>query len=421
MARTSARDAADSCAAMARSHCARFATLAVIVALLASCASAPPPPRPPERPIAPVLPPTLNEAIDFASDDLFVQMLRLPAMTAPAMGGASPAAVVVVDALIDGVTGQQTKAAEYVQQRLVDRIRGRFVQVVVRPASSATVDGAQYLLVGTISRAPEGANLEHFKLNLSLTDIRSGFVIAQAASRVRDPGVDTTPTAFYRDVPTNTKDRIVDGYIKTAETPAGGAADAVYLQGVPTASVLNDAIGAYNAGRYDDAYNHYKVAASRPDGQQLRVLNGLYLASEKLGRRSEAETAFGRIVALGLATNNLGMMILFRPGSTEFATDAGFSEQYPMWLRQIAVEAVKAGGCLQVIGHTSKTGAEAYNDRLSLQRALTIKRRLEIESRELVNKVQASGVGWRETLVGIGTDDARDAPDRRVEFKRRPC
>jgi hypothetical protein len=52
---------------------------------------------------------------------------------------------------------------------------------------------------------------------------------------------------------------------------------------------------------------------------------------------------------------------------------------------------------------------------------LTIKRRLEIESRDLVNKVQASGVGWRETLVGIGTDDARDAPDRRVEFKRRPC
>ena len=33
----------------------------------------------------------------------------------------------------------------------------------------------------------------------------------------------------------------------------------------------------------------------------------------------------------------------------------------------------------------------------------------------------ASGVGSREKLVGTGTDDVRDALDRRVEFKVVPC
>jgi len=35
--------------------------------------------------------------------------------------------------------------------------------------------------------------------------------------------------------------------------------------------------------------------------------------------------------------------------------------------------------------------------------------------------VIASGVGSREKLVGIGTDDLRDALDRRVEFRPVPC
>jgi hypothetical protein len=30
-------------------------------------------------------------------------------------------------------------------------------------------------------------------------------------------------------------------------------------------------------------------------------------------------------------------------------------------------------------------------------------------------------MGWRENLVGIGSDDVRDAIDRRVEFKVVDC
>ena len=30
-------------------------------------------------------------------------------------------------------------------------------------------------------------------------------------------------------------------------------------------------------------------------------------------------------------------------------------------------------------------------------------------------------MGFRENVIGTGTDDLRDALDRRVEFKVRPC
>ena len=77
--------------------------------------------------------------------------------------------------------------------------------------------------------------------------------------------------------------------------------------------------------------------------------------------------------------------------------------------------------CLTVAGHTSRTGNEVYNDRLSLQRAAAVQKQLENLSPKLGGRLNATGIGFRENIVGSGTDDLRDALDRRVEFKVRPC
>ncbi|HET9764060.1 MAG TPA: OmpA family protein, partial [Casimicrobiaceae bacterium] len=77
--------------------------------------------------------------------------------------------------------------------------------------------------------------------------------------------------------------------------------------------------------------------------------------------------------------------------------------------------------CLTIVGHTSKTGSEQFNDRLSLQRAVAIQHRIEALAPETAGRLQAVGMGFRENLVGSGTDDLRDALDRRVEFKVRAC
>jgi outer membrane protein OmpA-like peptidoglycan-associated protein len=260
-----------------------------------------------------------------------------------------------------------------------------------------------------------------FQIDLALTDLKDGMVAAQASSRARDEGVDTNPTRYYRDSPVVVKDKVVDGYIVTSQTVPGRAADPAYFERVATATIVSEATVAYNSERYQDALALYQSAVTKPGGEQLRVLNGIYLASWKLGRANEAEDAFGKVVALGLSNNNLGVKFLFNPGTINFWSDPQVSGPYGFWLRQIARQAAAARVCMDVVGHTSLTGSAAYNDRLSLQRAVYIKRRLDTEAPELTSRTRASGRGFRENLVGTGTDDARDALDRRVEFKLTGC
>jgi len=157
-------------------------------------------------------------------------------------------------------------------------------------------------------------------------------------------------------------------------------------------------------------------------GRQLRTYTGLYLTHLKLGHRADAARAFGQIVDQGLETKRLGVKFLFRPGSTAFWTDtqAG-AAPYPMWLGEIAARAAQRQSCLEVVGHTSATGPEPVNERLSQLRAEYVKGQIERTSPTLVGRMIANGRGSRETLVGTGRDDASDALDRRVEFKVVGC
>ena len=75
---------------------------------------------------------------------------------------------------------------------------------------------------------------------------------------------------------------------------------------------------------------------SSPDGRQLRVYNGIYLANWKLGRRDGATRAFGNLVDFGLESKKLAMSFLFRPGSTSFVADPKVSGAYPLWIKEIA-------------------------------------------------------------------------------------
>ena len=396
------------------------ATSLIALILLAACAT----PPPPERPPAPSSELTFDAGVDYAIDDLLVQARRLPAFN-PAPGllkKEDPRGVIAVDPAIDGNTGQQTIASRALDSRLLQRASDKFAQFDVVPVNSNTLGKAQYVLAGTLtpidaSKAISGT----FRISLSLTDIKTGFVVAQSVARIRSEGVDTTPTPFYRDSPSLTKDRVVEGQIRTAQTPTGGAADEFYLSRLPITALISEGSKLYEAGNYAEALRYYESAAGRPEGQQLRVLNGLYLANTQLGRTDEAEKAFAKIAALGLATNSLSVKFLFRPGSLDFLADSKISGPYNMWLRLVAREVAASQTCLTIIGHTSHTGTEQFNDKLSMQRAVTIQRRIEAQAPETAGRLVSVGMGFRENLVGSGTDDLRDALDRRVDFKVRNC
>jgi len=402
----------------AQSKTNRCVAASAIALLLFACAA----PPPPERPPAPSSELTFDAAVDYAVDDLLVQARRLPAFEPGLLKKEAPRAMIAVDPAIDGNTGQQTVASRALDARLLQRATEKFSQFDVVPVNSGNLAKAQFLLAGTLTPLEAaGATRGTFRISLSLTDIKTGFIVAQSGARARGEGVDTTPTPFYRDSPSLTKDRVVEGQIRTAQTPAGGSADEIYLARLPVTALVSEASKLYESGDYAEALRYYETAASRPDGQQLRVYNGLYLADVQLGRTDDAEKAFAKIVALGLATNSLSVKFLFRPGSLEFLADPKISGPYTMWIRIVAREVGTSGSCLTIVGHTSHTGSEQLNDRLSLQRAVAIQQKIEAQAPQTKGKLQSVGMGYRENLVGSGTDDLRDALDRRVEFKVRTC
>ena len=399
----------------------RLSAYAIVLLIVAGCAAPTPPPPPPPPPAATsdTSERSFDEAVNVATDGLMSQLQQRadPSATAEAKRG------VMIDPMVDAASGQQTGATRLLEQLVGERVQGNYAQFEVMPFQVGNLSKAQYLVTGTMTRieSAQTGTRQVFQIDLAATDLKTGTVVAQASSRARDEALDNNPTPYYRDSPVLVKDKVVDGYINTSKTAPGQPADPVYFERVATATVISEATAAYNNESYADALTLYRNAEATASGEQLRVLNGIYLASWKLGRTAEAEEAFGKVVALGLSINNLGVKFLFNPGSTDFWGDSQVSGPYGFWLRQIARQAAATKVCMNVIGHTSRTGTAQYNDRLSQRRAAYIKQRLDKEAPELTRRTRASGMGFRENLVGTGTDDARDALDRRVEFKIADC
>jgi outer membrane protein OmpA-like peptidoglycan-associated protein len=235
-------------------------------------------------------------------------------------------------------------------------------------------------------------------------------------------GVDHTPTDYFRDSPAWMKEANTEDYIKTCQASnVGDPIQRPYLSGITTTALISEATAAYDNGRYREALDLYSSASQTPAGNQLRVYNGLYLANLKLGRKDASNKAFGKIVEYGLLNKRVAVKFLFKPGTTVFSADEKVSGPYPYWLKEIAKRSAQPSSCLEIIGHTSPTGVEAINERLSQRRAEYIRKRLEAAAPTLNGRTIASGAGSRENLIGTGKDDMSDALDRRIVFQVHSC
>ena len=385
--------------------------------VVARPAAAPAPAAPPP----PILP--FDEAVLSAANNLLGKA-QFPGSPAP--GGRH---VVIIDPLIDGVTGAQTQASRAMGARIVKLIRDSYAtQYEVQAFTSANVARAPLVLVGTFTgvngeRKTEGKR-EAFRICLALADLKTGKLVSKGLAFAQTDGVDTSPLPYFRDAPAWADDPATTGYIRTCQgTRAGDPIHPLYVERIATASTLAEATEAYGAGKYVQALKLYQSALTTPSGQQLRTYTGLYLSNWRLGKREAAGKAFSQIVDQGLQTKRLGVKFLFKPGTAALWSDpkAGAASPYSLWLSEIASGAAKRNACMEVVGHTSATGPEPMNERLSLLRAEGMKAQVERAAPVLARRLIANGVGSRETMVGNGRDDTSDALDRRVEFKVVGC
>ena len=371
---------------------------------------------------APAAPPPLV-AVPFA--DAVARAGERLLQDAQASLGSGPREL-VIDPLIDASTGQQTNGTVQMGAQLAGLITRRVPTWNVQPLTRAALANRPLLLIGTLTaintKNAKDENADAFRVCLALTDLKTGKLVAKRADRATLTTVDAEPTPLFRDSPTWALDATALAYIKSCQGSAAGDPIAPgYLQRLPAAAVINEAMIAFADNKPADAYRLYREARTVAEPDDLRVLNGLYTTSWKTGRKKEAAETFGKIVGIGLDARKLPIKMFFNPGTTTLLQSADLQAQYAVWLHEVATQVGARESCLRVVGHTSRTGDAAANEVLSQKRAAVIKSSLERQNRKIATRIGADGVGSREVIVGLGTDDLRDALDRRVEFRTVDC
>ncbi len=334
--------------------------------------------------------------------------------------------LLVIDSPIDGNSGVQSLATRKIETRIGELVRKKYQHFSLQPFMPANVQRAPLVLLGTLTPTDglgqTNGKREIYRLCLVLADLKSRTVVSKETARAQIHGVNHTLTPYFQDSPAWMRERMTESYVHICEaSKPGDRIPSAYINGILTQALINEAIVAYDSGRYQQALERYSSAAETAAGDQLSVYNGIYLANLKLNRSAATAAAFGKIVEYGLSNNQLAVKFLFKPGSAAFAPDNRESGNYSTWVKEIAQRAIQSNACLEIIGHSSRTGSETVNEKLSLQRAEYVKKKLEAEIAELSYRTVANGAGSRENLVGTGKDDTSDALDRRVVFRVVPC
>ena len=323
----------------------------------------------------------------------------------------------VFSPLINEDSGEETQISQRVEDGLRAEAQRQKRNFVINDMLPQYIADADYVVTGIIRLEKyqnDAGKIPH--LILSIADVNSGLVVAHAEAWIADNNLGFEPTPFYQDSPLFMKDSGVQAQIAAARAEVGS--QAAVVDSLERDAKLNQAAKAYEQADYAQALKLFEAVAGP---QVYEQLTGRYQALYKLGRYSEAEVAFADIIHFTLVSEHINVKFLFKVHETAFYADAGKLSEYALWLRQIAKQTFPLSNCLQVVGHASHSGSEEYNDQLSLKRAERISELLNQTMPGIDMKTQALGRGFHENVIGIGTDDARDAMDRRVEFKLLAC
>ena len=152
-------------------------------------------------------PQTFEKAAANATDALVAQTGRLPSFLArieQLLGKPDPKLPrrsLILDPMLDTITGQQTETTALFERRVTQRIGNNYPQFEFLPFQPQNLTRAQYLLTGTMSREPGAIGQAAVRLSLALTDLKTGLVVAQASALAREENLDSTPLALLQRQP----------------------------------------------------------------------------------------------------------------------------------------------------------------------------------------------------------------------------
>lgn len=328
---------------------------------------------------------------------------------------------IVLDPFIDATSGEVVKASRRIEQVILDEIDKNFDKISMNRITLQDLRDAEYVLNGTIDFEKYEVRGEfaetYYRVLSALVDLKSGKVISDSNVWISATDLDYTPIRPYKDSPVYSKDQRTEGQISTSGKKVGEQAEQKYYDLLDTHSLLVDAETHYEQEDYDDALLLFSKVSERSDGKLMRTYAGLYETYYKLKDQKEAEKAFSQLLETSVKENNkLNVKLLFEVNSVEFIDNAELKSQYIEWLAQLNQFLIKHDYCFYIAGHSSRTGAINYNRRLSLERAKRVQELMKIGFPDIERKSKVVGKGFEENLLGLGTDDMRDAIDRRVEF-----
>jgi outer membrane protein OmpA-like peptidoglycan-associated protein len=325
---------------------------------------------------------------------------------------------IVIDPFIDLKSHEVIKVSEQIEKIFVAETQKVFGdQFSIERLTPKNIYQADYVIHGVIMSEPYKNNGNYYHIISSVVEKNKGKVIAKSDVWISNQTLDYTPIIDSPIVILNPQS-ITEDIVKIK---LGAAVAPNYNSVLEIEALINKAEEAYVNKDYDTALDLFTIATQEQSFDQMSMIKayiGLYRTNINLKDLNAAEKVFEKIVSLNFDKNSiLNVKVIFLVSKTAF--DDTLAAEYPLWLRQIGKYFEQKNLCLEIVGHSSRSGKLPYNCRLSLDRAVAIQQKLEANFSN-INSI-TDGKAWAENLVGSGTDDAQDAIDRRVGFKLASC
>lgn len=328
----------------------------------------------------------------------------------------------VVNPFLDFDSGQVLQVSFDIETLLIDEAHKYFRQVKVNRTTDKHLKNAQYMINGFIKSMGKKAGKKLYQISASIVNLKTQTIVTNGSVWIASKGLNYEPTPSYKDNPMYAKGKLLEQMIETVSKPVGTEIDEEQLHFVQTKALLVTAQSAYDNKDYQQARQLFEQVVQQPSGQIIEAYGGLYAANLKLANFSEAEKIFGKMIAIGVKNGTIPIKFLFQTNLNQFVEIPEIQQQYNIWLRQMSLYLKNhSDKCINIIGHTSKTGEYNYNKALSKRRAKAIQGKMRKFFPAIIHRSRTIGKGSDETIVGTMPDNFENVIDRRVEFQVLDC